>query len=91
MRSTLLGAATLTVAATLALTQLAPASADSIGVRDPKDLDHGADLNWVGYDHLTPLDAAARSDAAELVDWLRRRGALSATAGGGGVHPGAGA
>jgi ankyrin repeat protein len=54
-------------------------------------LDHGADLNWVGYDHLTPLDAAARSDAAELVDWLRRRGALSATAGGGGVHPGAGA
>ena len=26
-------------------------------------LDHGADINWIGHDDLTPLDAAARSDA----------------------------
>jgi len=51
MRSTLLGAATLTVAATLAVTQLAPANADSIGVRDPKDLRHGADLRSVQVEH----------------------------------------
>lgn len=30
----------------------------------------GADLNWVGHDGLTPLDAARRSGAAELVEWL---------------------
>ena len=40
--------------------------------------DRGADLDWVGYDGLTPLDAAARSGAADLVDWLRGRGARSA-------------
>jgi hypothetical protein len=51
MRSTLLGTATLTVAATLALTQLAPANADSIGVTDPKDLAHGADLRSVQVEH----------------------------------------
>lgn len=51
MRSTLLGTATLTVAATLALTQLSPASADSIGVTDPKDLAHGADLRSVQVEH----------------------------------------
>ena len=51
MRSTLLGAATLTVAATLALTQLSPANADSIGVKDPKDLAHGADLRSVQVEH----------------------------------------
>ena len=51
MRSTLLGAATLTVAATLALTQLSPASADSIGVKDPKDLAHGVDLRSVQVEH----------------------------------------
>jgi uncharacterized protein len=38
---------------------------------------NGADLNWIGYDDLTPLDAAARSDAVELVAWLRDRGARS--------------
>ena len=42
-------------------------------------LDRGADVNWIGYDDLTPLDAAHRSDAAELVDWLRGRGAKSTT------------
>jgi ankyrin repeat protein len=41
-------------------------------------LDHGADLNWIGWDELTPLDAAERSGATELVAWLRRRGARSA-------------
>jgi 8-oxo-dGTP pyrophosphatase MutT (NUDIX family) len=34
-------------------------------------LERGADLNWVGHDRLTPLDAAARSHATELVAWLR--------------------
>jgi hypothetical protein len=38
----------------------------------------GADLDWVGYDDLTPLDAAERSGAGELVEWLRSRGARSA-------------
>jgi uncharacterized protein len=39
----------------------------------------GADLNWVGYDGLTPLDAAIRSGAEELVHWLRQQGAASAS------------
>jgi len=43
-------------------------------------LEHGADLNWVGYDRLTPLDAAIRSDATDVADWLRGRGATSAGA-----------
>lgn len=42
-------------------------------------LDYGADLNWIPpWEPLTPLDAAARENAAELVDWLRARGAQSA-------------
>lgn len=41
-------------------------------------LDRGADLDWAGYDLLTPLDAAVRSGAAELVEWLRGRGARPA-------------
>jgi uncharacterized protein len=43
-------------------------------------LDRGADLNWLPFwgEELTPLDAAARSDAHELVAWLRERGAKSA-------------
>jgi hypothetical protein len=41
-------------------------------------LQHGADLNWIGYDQLTPLDAAIRSGAEELAAWLRERGALTA-------------
>ena len=51
MRTTILGTATLAVAATLALTQLAPANADSIGVTDPRDLDHGVDLRSVQVEH----------------------------------------
>ena len=43
-------------------------------------LGRGADLNWIGYDGLTPLDAAIRSGASELVGWLRSRSARSAKA-----------
>jgi uncharacterized protein len=44
-------------------------------------LDRGADLDWVPpWEPLTPLDAAARSGADELVEWLRARGARSAGA-----------
>jgi hypothetical protein len=43
-------------------------------------LDRGADLNWVpDWEPLTPLDAAVRSGADELVRWLRDRGAKSAS------------
>lgn len=41
-------------------------------------LDHGADLNWIGFDDLTPLDAAQRSGAVDLVTRLSARGARSA-------------
>jgi uncharacterized protein len=42
-------------------------------------LDRGADLNWIPpWEELTPLDAAERSGAGELVEWLRGRGARSA-------------
>jgi uncharacterized protein len=41
-------------------------------------LDQGADIDWIGYDQLTALDAARRSGAHELADWLRERGARSA-------------
>jgi uncharacterized protein len=41
-------------------------------------LDHGADINWIGHDDLTPLDAAARSGAHDLVRWLQSRGARPA-------------
>jgi ankyrin repeat protein len=38
-------------------------------------LERGADIDWIGHDGLTPLDAAARSNAPALADWLRARGA----------------
>ena len=38
-------------------------------------LERGADIDWIGHDGLTPLDAAVRSEADELADWLRSRGA----------------
>jgi ankyrin repeat protein len=41
-------------------------------------LDRGADPNWIGYDGLSPLDAAQRSNAGELVEWLRGQGARTA-------------
>jgi ankyrin repeat protein len=43
-------------------------------------LDRGAELNWIPpWEDLTPLDAATRSDACDVVDWLRGRGAKSAS------------
>jgi uncharacterized protein len=42
-------------------------------------LDRGADLDWVSaWDSTTALDAARRSDATEVVDWLLAQGARSA-------------
>lgn len=40
-------------------------------------LARGADINWIGWDDLTPLDAARRSGAADLAAWLSRRDARS--------------
>ncbi|MFC3802338.1 ankyrin repeat domain-containing protein [Cohnella sp. GCM10012308] len=38
--------------------------------------EQGAELNWLSvWDGLTPLDAAHRSSAADLVHWLRSKGA----------------
>ena len=43
-------------------------------------LGRGADVNWIPpWENLTPLDAAARENAEDLVEWLRARGAQSAT------------
>ncbi len=42
-------------------------------------LAEGADIDWVGWDDLTPLDAAARSGADDVVTWLGSLGARSAT------------
>jgi ankyrin repeat protein len=41
-------------------------------------LNRGADINWIGYDKLTPFDAARRTGANALVAWLFHRGAKSA-------------
>jgi ankyrin repeat protein len=42
-------------------------------------LERGADVNWLPpWEELTPLDAAERSGAGELVEWLKTRGAKSA-------------
>lgn len=38
-------------------------------------LNRGADLNWIGYDQRTPLQAARESGVTELVDWLLAQGA----------------
>jgi hypothetical protein len=49
----------------------------------------GADIDWIGFDHMTPLDVARADDAEALVgreaaqallDWLGARGARSARA-----------
>lgn len=36
-------------------------------------VDAGADVAWVGWDGLTPADAAERAGATELAAWLRTR------------------
>jgi hypothetical protein len=41
-------------------------------------LQHGGDINWIGFDGLTPLDAARRSAFHDLADWLVGQGARSA-------------
>ena len=41
-------------------------------------LQRGADLNWIGYDHRTPLQVARESGEQELVDWLLAQGARTA-------------
>ncbi len=42
-------------------------------------LDKGANLNWVGWDNTTPMDAAQLSGNQELVAWLRDRGRRQAS------------
>ncbi len=42
-------------------------------------LDRGADLNWVGWNHQTPLDVAVANGDVHFADWLRSLGAKSAT------------
>jgi uncharacterized protein len=43
-------------------------------------LAYGPDINWIGYDHITPLDAAARGgeSSPEFLHWLRAIGCRSA-------------
>lgn len=41
-------------------------------------LDHGADINWLGWGDNTALDQARDADADDLVSWLESRGAKSA-------------
>jgi ankyrin repeat protein len=38
----------------------------------------GANINWVGWDKMAPLDGAKKSGNQELVDWLRNQGAKAA-------------
>lgn len=37
--------------------------------------EHGADLNWIGYDGMTPLDIATAPGAEDVARWLRTQGA----------------
>ena len=41
-------------------------------------VDKGGDVDWIGWDDLTPIDVARSSGADELVAWLRSIGARSA-------------
>jgi ankyrin repeat protein len=38
-------------------------------------LERGADINWIGHNNRTPIEAARRSGASALVEWLERHGA----------------
>ncbi len=40
-------------------------------------LQQGARLNWLGWDHKTPLDCAIESGNQDLIAWLREMGAKS--------------
>lgn len=42
-------------------------------------MDRGADINWLGWDNRTPLDAAESAHATELAQLLRDRGAKRST------------
>jgi uncharacterized protein len=42
-------------------------------------LGRGADLNWIGYEHRTPLQAAQKNGDQDLIDWLRAQGAKPAS------------
>ena len=41
-------------------------------------IEKGADRNWIGWDHLAPLDCARQSGNTQLIAWLEGRGAKSA-------------
>lgn len=41
-------------------------------------LAQGGDINWIGYDKLTPVDTATRAGAHDLAAWLREQGGKSA-------------
>jgi ankyrin repeat protein len=41
-------------------------------------LERDADINWIGYDNQTPLDAAQRSQADAVATWLPQHGAKPA-------------
>jgi hypothetical protein len=38
----------------------------------------GANMNWVGWDKIAPLDGAQQSGNQDLVAWLRNQGAKHA-------------
>ncbi len=40
-------------------------------------LAQGADMNWLGHNRTTPLDAAVRNGHQEVIAWLRAEGAVS--------------
>jgi ankyrin repeat protein len=50
------------------------------GQRDTAEylLGQGADLNWIGHEHKTPLQVAQESGVEELIGWLQTRGAKAA-------------
>jgi ankyrin repeat protein len=50
------------------------------GQRDTAEflLNHEAELNWIGWDNVTPLQAAHKSGNPDLVAWLRSHGAKTA-------------
>ncbi|MFN0089744.1 MAG: ankyrin repeat domain-containing protein [Acidimicrobiales bacterium] len=41
-------------------------------------VERGANVNWLGWDDQTPLDAAERAHAVRLAEWLLERGARRA-------------